>query len=120
LESIDKKYSVIVVENSCDDHLKFKIESEYSNVKFILPKENLGYGAANNLGIKEAKTNYVLILNPDTILLKDTLEQLLSHANKIEDFAMLGPKIIDDNIAMDDRSLNDLENNKEKSVSCIK
>jgi len=120
LESIDRKYPIIVVENSHDDHLKSKIESEYSNVKFILPKENLGYGAANNLGIKEAKTNYVLILNPDTILLKDTLEQLLSHASKIEDFAILGPNIIDENITIDNKNLNDHENNKEKSVSYIK
>ena len=120
LESIDKKYPVIVVENSCDDHLKSKIETQYSNVKFILPKENLGYGAANNLGIKQTKTNYVLILNPDTLLLKDTLDQLLFYANKIKDFAMLGPKIINENIVIDNKDLNDEENNKEKSVSYIK
>ena len=71
-----------------------------------MPDANLGYGAANNLGIKKVKTKYLLILNPDTILLKDTLEQLLYHAKKIENFAILGPKILEgDNIENKDSKL---------------
>ena len=124
LNSIDDKYPVIVIENSLDKNLKIKVESNYKNVECILPEENLGYGAANNLGIKKVKTKYLLILNPDTILQNDTLEELLNHANKIKDFAILGPKIIEgDNIENEevhDINLKKTENNIEKSISYVK
>ena len=70
LNSIDSKYPVIVMENSQDKSLKVNLEKNYSNVKCFLTEENLGYGKANNLGIGIAKTNNVLILNPDTELKK--------------------------------------------------
>ena len=124
LNSIDNKYPVIVIDNSLDKNLKFKVESSYKNVEFILPEENLGYGAANNLGIKKVKTKYLLILNPDTILQNNTLKELLNHANKIKDFAILGPKIIEgDNInneEVNDINLKQTENNIEKSISYVK
>ena len=75
---------------------------KYKNVECILPSENLGYGAANNVGINKAKTKYLLILNPDTILQNNTLDELLISAKKIKNFAILGPKIIEgDKILVD-------------------
>ena len=59
IKSIDKKYPIIIVENSLNNKLKFELEKIYPNVNCILPKENLGYGAGNNLGIKQAKSKYV-------------------------------------------------------------
>ena len=97
IKSIDKKYPIIIVENSLNNKLKFELEKIYPNVNCILPKENLGYGAGNNLGIKEAKTNYVLILNPDTVLNESTIPNLLKQAELIDDFAIMGPKIIENN-----------------------
>ncbi len=124
LDSIDRRYRVIIIENSSDENLKFKIEKKYRNVECILPEKNLGYGAANNLGIKKAKTKYLLILNPDTILLQNTLEQLLYHADKIKDFAILGPKIIEgDNIECDEvnkTNIKHTEDNIVKSISYVK
>ena len=93
IKSIDDKYQIIVVENSLDHELKIKLEKSYLNVKCIIPEKNLGYGAGNNLGINLAKTNHVLILNPDTILLDNTIEKLIEAADKIKNFAILGPKI---------------------------
>ena len=94
IKSIDKKYPIIIVENSQNIKLKEELEKKYSNVECILPEKNLGYGAGNNLGIKSSKTKYVLTLNPDTILYESTISKLLEQANKIEDFALLGPKVI--------------------------
>ena len=94
LKSIDKKYPIIIIENSKDVKLKNELEKIYTNVKCILPEKNLGYGAGNNLGINIAKTKYVLTLNPDTILYENTISNLLEQANLIEDFALLGPKVI--------------------------
>ena len=62
LESIDKNIPVIVVENSNNQKFKNRLESKYQNLKCILAETNLGMGAGNNIGIKEAKTEFILIL----------------------------------------------------------
>ena len=51
LSSVNKKYPVIVIENSLDLTFKNKIEEKYKNVKCILTKKNLGFGKANNIGL---------------------------------------------------------------------
>ena len=94
IKSIDKKYPIIIVENSQNTKLKEELEKKYSNVECILPEKNLGFGAGNNLGIKNSKTKYVLTLNPDTILYENTISKLLEQASTIEDFALLGPKVV--------------------------
>ena len=74
IKSIDKMYPILVIENSIDHKLKLELEEKYQNVNCILPKDNLGYGGGNNLGLSRVKTNYALILNPDVILKKDSIE----------------------------------------------
>ena len=91
LDSIDEKYPVIIVENSNNIKFKKDIEEKYKNVECIINNDNLGYGKANNIGISKTKTKYVLILNPDTLLLSDTLEKLMLAAKKIKNFAILAP-----------------------------
>ena len=76
LNSIDQKYAVIIVENSRDASFKKNIESKFPNVKCYLTGSNMGMGSANNIGIKLAKTNYVLILNPDVKLTQNTIINL--------------------------------------------
>ena len=94
LNSIDENCCVINVENSNDIEFKKNIEKEFRNVKCILTGENLGYGKANNVGLKEVKTKYALILNPDTELYPETLRAFLNTAEKNPDFAIIGPNII--------------------------
>jgi GT2 family glycosyltransferase len=96
LSSVNRKYPVIVIENSSDFAFKKKIEEKYKNVKCILTKKNLGFGKANNIGLYAAKTNYVLLLNPDTKLKKDTVSILIKNANKIKNFALLAPIIVNE------------------------
>jgi len=96
LNSIDKQYSVINVENSNDLENKKNIEKEFNNVNCILAGENLGYGKANNIGLKKVKTKYALILNPDTELFSDTIENFLIMAKKNPDFALIGPNVKED------------------------
>ena len=96
LNSIDDQCSVINVENSNNSEHKRNIESEYKNVKCILSGSNLGYGKGNNIGLNQVKTKYALILNPDTELFPKTLEQFLKVAEEKEDFAIIGPGIVED------------------------
>ena len=74
LKSLDQNIPIIVVENSDNQAFKDSLESKYKNLKCILSNSNLGFGAGNNIGIKASKTEYVLILNPDSTLEPDTLD----------------------------------------------
>ena len=91
INSINQNVPIIVVEQSNNQKFKDELESKYKNLKCILSKSNLGMGTGNNIGIKETKTDYVLILNPDVILEKNTLEELFLNSNKLSDFTILAP-----------------------------
>jgi GT2 family glycosyltransferase len=97
LSSINNNYPVIIIENSNNELFKNEVEKKFSNVKCILTGENLGFGKANNIGLQSAKTDYVFLLNPDTVLFEDTLEVLESNADYIKNFALLAPIITDSN-----------------------
>jgi len=91
LRSIESKAKVIIVENSNNINFKTEIEKKYSNLKCILAGENLGYAKGNNLGLSQVKSEYALILNPDAILQKNALDNLLVSAKNFSDFAIIGP-----------------------------
>lgn len=91
INSINQNVPIIVVEQSNNQKFKDELEAQYKNLKCILSKSNLGMGAGNNIGIKETKTEYVLILNPDVILEKNALEELFLNSNKLSDFTILAP-----------------------------
>ena len=93
LNSIDKHTKVLIIENSNDIAIKQNLEKKYSNVECILSGENMGYGKANNIGLKKVKTKYALILNPDTTLHNSALENFIKTTKKITDFAIMGPYI---------------------------
>ena len=71
INSIESEIEIVVVDNSNNNKFKDRIETKYKNVKCILSKENLGMGGGNNLGIKNVKKDFALILNPDVILKKN-------------------------------------------------
>ena len=93
LNSIDRQYQVILVENSNNLELKKSVEREFSNVECILTGENFGYGKANNIGLKKVKTKYALILNPDTTLEASTFKNFFETVNQVPRFAVIGPHI---------------------------
>ena len=90
IEKISRKIKIIVIENSKDKKLKKKIEKNYSNSKVYL-QNNIGYGRAINFGASYVKTKYFLVMNPDTVIYKDTIKNLLSAAIKIKKFGALSP-----------------------------
>ena len=91
LKSISNEIPVLVVENSGNEKLKKKIESDYKNVKCILTGENTGYAKANNIGLNRVNTKYALVLNPDTTLEKNAIKNFFVTVNFIKDFWLLGP-----------------------------
>ena len=94
LESV-KAYSIIVVDNnSKDDDTREFIKKEYPEVEIFEKEENLGFGAANNLGIKKAYeegAEYVFLLNQDAWIESNTIEKLIVVAQKHKNFGILSP-----------------------------
>tara|TARA_Y100000590_G_C15645684_1_gene986776 strand:- start:333 stop:1160 length:828 start_codon:yes stop_codon:yes gene_type:complete len=88
---IDKKYPIIVVENSLNIKLKKELEEKHENVKILIPAKNIGISAGYNLGIREAKTNYVKLTSADVIVTNESLKALEDCISKMENFAILGP-----------------------------
>lgn len=73
---------IIVVDNGSKDGSADRIKSEFPQVKIILLGENYGFCKAVNVGILESKTPYVLLLNNDTLLKGNFVEELLNSAKK--------------------------------------
>ena len=116
IESVEKSIKIIVIENSNDETLKEEIHSKYQNVECILSKENLGYGAGNNLGLSMVKTPYALIINPDVILNTDAIKNFFISINNLKDFGIIAPisqneKYNNFNIE-DDRKIKEVNNVK--------
>ena len=116
IESINKDVKIIVVENSNDQELKKKIQSKYKNVDCILSKENLGYGAGNNLGLSKVLTNYALIVNPDVTLENDTIDNFFLTIKNVKNFGIIAPISKDEiytNFSIDnDKNLKEVESVK--------
>lgn len=68
--------AIIVVDNGSADESAAMVKEKFPMVKLIALPENRGFSAAVNIGIREAGTEYVFLLNNDTVVLKDTIEEL--------------------------------------------
>ena len=82
LQSIPPKVQIIIIDNSDNKEMKLKIEKKYNNVKYILSGENVGYSKANNIGLAKAKTEFALVLNPDTVI-KKYIRELFKISKRI-------------------------------------
>lgn len=90
-KKINKKYNIIVIENSLDENFKKKIEEKYKNTKVIIPQKNLGLAKSYNLGIQNARTKYVYLNCPDIDISNHSLKELIDCARKLGKFGILAP-----------------------------
>lgn len=81
------KIEVIVVDNASTDGSVQMVKKNFSDFKLIVNKKNLGYSQGNNLGIKTAKAKYLLFLNSDTLLSKETIFKMIKFMNENEQYA---------------------------------
>ena len=80
LEGIEGE--VFVVDNHSDDDSVEVVTRGYPWVHLIVNKENLGFSKANNIAIREAKGEYILLLNPDTVVAEDTLRGVVGFMDE--------------------------------------
>ena len=93
LDTIQSDYKILIIENSNNLHFKKIIEKRYPNVSCELTGDNLGYAKGNNLGLSKVISKFALILNPDTLLEEDAINNFFVSAQKIKEFAIIAPAI---------------------------
>lgn len=89
-----KSAEIVVVDNVSKDNTVEYIKANYSQVHLFPQTENLGFGAANNLGIRyalEQGADFVYLLNEDAWIEKNTLEILINVMQKNPDYGVISP-----------------------------
>jgi len=84
----------VVDNNSVDGSIKM-IKEKFPEVRLIENKDNIGFAKANNQAIRKAKGEYILLLNPDTLVEDDTLRKVVEFMDCHPDAGGLGVKMID-------------------------
>ncbi|MFN4180296.1 MAG: glycosyltransferase family 2 protein, partial [Armatimonadota bacterium] len=101
---------VIVVDNASTDGTVEMVRREFPQVRLIVNSENIGYTKANNIGIKESRGKYILLLNPDTVVKPNALRALVDCAEAHPDAGIIGAKLLnpDGSIQRSARSFPDI------------
>jgi len=90
------EHEIIVIDNSsADDSLK-KAQADFPNVIYIRNNENAGFAKANNQGIRMAKGAYILIQNPDTLVVGQSIESLVNYARANPDVGIAGGRLLNE------------------------
>lgn len=88
------KVNIIIVDNASSDSTTSIIENEFSNIDLLKLNENIGFGRANNIGIKKAydfNSDYFLLINQDVVIKENTIKTLLEVAKKNQDYGIISP-----------------------------
>jgi len=95
-ETHDVSFEIIVVDNASRDGSAEMVRNEYPVIKLIENPENRGFAAANNQGIRVASGRYILLLNPDTIILESAICHCVRYADLHMDVGVVGCQVLED------------------------
>lgn len=103
IDGIDAE--ICVVDNHSKDNTVRRLKSKNPGVKFIASNHNHGFAKANNIGIKKTDSEYVLLINPDTIVGENTIKECISFMDQHENAGGLGVRMLkcDGSDAMESR-----------------
>lgn len=84
---------IIVVDNNSSDDTVQLLSRSYPDIKVISSKKNLGFGGGNNLGVSNAKGEYILLLNTDAFLEPDSLSKMLDFLQNNQNLLAVAPML---------------------------
>lgn len=94
----DNPYSggqeIVVVDNFSQDGTLDMLRGEFPEVRVIANDRNTGYTYPNNQALRAARGQYLMLLNPDTLVLPGTLETLVDFLKKHPEVGVCGPKVL--------------------------
>ena len=87
-------HGITVVDNASTDGTVDALRARWPAVRLICAGRNLGFGAANNLGIRQAATEFVLLLNSDTVVPAGAVDTLVRELESDPDAVAVGPRLV--------------------------
>jgi len=87
-------FEIIVVDNDSTDGSSISIPETFPDLLFISLKENLGFAGANNLAARKARGQYLLLLNPDTLVIDNAIDKLVLFADTFPDNLIYGGRTL--------------------------
>ena len=99
LKSVEKALTgiegeIFVVDNHSSDDSVAYLEPRFPKVHFIANKENMGFARANNLAIRQSQAEYVLLLNPDTVVYENTLRESVAFLDSHPEAGGVGVRML--------------------------
>lgn len=93
-ETKDLDFEIFVVDNSSRDESVKMMEKNFPQAKLIENRQNIGFARANNRAIQKSRGKYILLLNPDTVILGNTLKKMVDFLESHPGIGILGPRIL--------------------------
>lgn len=93
----DLDYEVIVVDNASSDSSAEAVRAKYPDIKLIANDKNHGFAWANNQGYEMSKGEYILLLNPDTIIKPGAVQTVLQFIKDTPDAGLAGCRMLNGN-----------------------
>ena len=112
-----KKFKTIIVDNS-NSKETYNLVKDVPSIEYIKTIKNIGYGRANNLGVKNAKTPYIMIINPDVVIDSDSIGLLYEKYLSYKNVGLVAPSLYDtNNKRRTNGSISRLKKNKSKNLN---
>ena len=89
------EHEIVLVVNASTDGTAAAVRDRWPGARVIDAGGNLGFAAANNLGIRQTSGELVLLLNPDAIVRPDAIDRLVALLDARQHVALVGPRIVD-------------------------
>lgn len=93
-EAIDKSFEVIVLDNASSDESAKKIRQQFLQVRLIASEHNHGFAAGNNIAAVESRGEWLLLLNPDTVVKDHAVDVLLQFAREHPEATIFGGRTL--------------------------
>jgi GT2 family glycosyltransferase len=93
LDAVSEASACIVVDNASTDASVRMVRQRYARVELLANADNPGYGAAANQGVARCRSEYVLLLNSDTIVTPGALDALGDYLDQHPEVAIVGPRL---------------------------
>lgn len=87
-------FEVILIDNYSNDGSVEALRAQFPQITIVANDTNLGFGRANNQGMRLAKGQYIFLLNSDTVVLDQAIEKMVAYLEANSDVMMLGPKVL--------------------------
>lgn len=92
----DIDFEIVVVDNNSSETLTANDLVPFKRVKLVLSPKNLGFGGGNNLGVSNAGSEYLLLLNPDTKIIDDSIQKMMTFMKNHEEIGALSALLYGD------------------------